>query len=110
MFSISIPNYNQAEYLGTALESIRSQSVAVQLAVLDASAEDSAQSVLTPYRDMVHYAYHHSDAGQAAAIQEGWNNTSGDIVGWLNADDYYFPYALAKVKHTFLGNPKSAYL
>jgi glycosyltransferase involved in cell wall biosynthesis len=59
---------------------------------------------------MIHFAYHRSDFGQAAAIQEGWDNTSGDIVGWLNADDYYFPYALAKVKHTFLGNPKSAYL
>jgi glycosyltransferase involved in cell wall biosynthesis len=91
IFSISIPVYNQAKYLGTALESIRCQSTDVQLAVLDASADDSAQSVLVPYRGLIHYAYHHSDAGQSAAIQEGWDNTSGDVVAWLNADDYYFP-------------------
>jgi glycosyltransferase involved in cell wall biosynthesis len=100
-FSISIPIHDHAEYLETALESIRCQAVDVQLAVLDASPDDRAQNVLAPYRDMVHFAYHHSDAGQAAAIQEGWNNTSGDIVAWLNADDYYFPQALAKVRQIF---------
>jgi glycosyltransferase involved in cell wall biosynthesis len=105
IFSISIPVYNQAKYLGTALESIRCQSTDVQLAVLDASADDSAQSVLVPYRGLIHYAYHHSDAGQSAAIQEGWDNTSGDVVAWLNADDYYFPGALAKVQQIFLDRP-----
>ena len=105
VFSISIPVYNQAEFLQTALESIRCQSVDVQLAVLDASLDDSAQNVLAPYRHIVHFAYHHSDAGQAAAVQEGWNHTSGDIVSWLNADDYYFPQALAKVRQVFLERP-----
>jgi glycosyltransferase involved in cell wall biosynthesis len=104
-FSISIPVYNQAEYLQTALESIRCQSIDVQLAVLDASPDDNAQKVLLPNRDIIHFAYHHSDAGQAAAIQEGWDNTSGDVVAWLNADDYYFPGALAKVRQVFLDRP-----
>ena len=105
MFSISIPVYNQAQFLRTALESIRCQDVDIQLAVLDASPDDSSQEILAPYRHMVHYAYYHSDSGQAAAIQEGWNNTSGDIVAWLNADDYYFPDALAKVRQVFVDRP-----
>ena len=105
IFSISIPVYNQAEYLQTALESIRCQDVDIQLAVLDASPDDSSQKILTPYRHMIHYAYHHSDAGQTAAVQEGWGNTSGDIVAWLNADDYYFPGALAKVRQVLVDRP-----
>jgi len=105
VFSISIPVYNQAEYLQTALESIRCQSIDVQLAVLDASLDDSAQNILSPHRHMVHFAYHHSDTGQAAAIQEGWNNTSAGIVARLNADDYYFPQALARVRQVFVERP-----
>jgi len=45
------------------------------------------------------------DDGQAAAIQEGWENTSGEIVSWIKADYYYFPDALAKVKEIFLNKP-----
>jgi hypothetical protein len=43
--------HRQAEYLPTALESVRCQPADVQLAVLDASPDDSAQSILVPYRD-----------------------------------------------------------
>jgi glycosyltransferase involved in cell wall biosynthesis len=104
-FSVCIPVYDHIDYLGTALESVRCQPADVQLAVLDASPDDSAQNVLGPYRDMIHFAYHHSDAGQAAAIQEGWDKTSGDIVAWLNVDDYYFPQAFAKVRQIFAERP-----
>ena len=54
---------------------------------------------------MIYFEYHRQDAGQSAAIQEGWDNTSGDIVAWLNADDYYFPNALVKIEEIFLSKP-----
>jgi hypothetical protein len=53
----------------------------------------------------VAYGYHHADAGQAAAIQEGWNRTSGDVVAWLNADDFYFRNALDRVAAVFEEQP-----
>lgn len=105
-FSISIPVYQQAEFLPTALKSLRCQAADFQLAVLDATPDDSVQQVLTPYRDLIDYSYHHADAGQSAAIVEGWQHTSGDIVTWLNADDYYFPDTLAKVAQIFTHHPE----
>jgi len=105
IFSISVPVDGQAEFLPHTLESIRCQPVEVELAVLDATPDDSVQKVLSSYTDMIDYAYHREDDGQAAAIQEGWENTSGEIVSWINADDYYFPDALAKVKEIFLNKP-----
>lgn len=104
-FSISVPVCGQAEYLPTALESIRQQPVEIELAVLDATPDDSVQQVLAGYRDRVRYGYHRPDAGQSAAIQEGWDHTAGEIVAWLNADDYYFPDALAKVERVFRERP-----
>ena len=40
------------------------------------------------------YRRHGPDQGQAAAIAEGWRNTTGKYLGWLNADDVLFPSAL----------------
>ena len=105
MFSISIPVCGQAEYLQTALESLRIQSCPFQLAVLDATPDNSVQKVLGKYRGIINYGYHHPDEGQSAAIQDGWNNTTGEIVAWLNADDYYFPDTLARVEQVFRERP-----
>jgi glycosyltransferase involved in cell wall biosynthesis len=104
-FSISVPVYKQAHFLRTALESLRHQTVPFELAVLDATPDDSGQAVLHDYQDMITYQYHHADAGQAAAIQAGWDNTAGNVVAWLNADDYYFPDTLTKVAAIFQANP-----
>jgi len=100
-FSISMPVYGQAHFIETALKSLGCQAVPLQLAVLDATPDDSVQKVLQHYQDIIHYQYHHPDNGQTAAIQEGWDNTSNEIVAWLNADDYYFPETLKKVSDIF---------
>jgi len=46
------------------------------------------------------------DEGQAAAIREGFAEISGDVVAWLNADDYYFPNVLERVASCFEENPQ----
>lgn len=105
-FSIAIPVYAQADYLPTALDSIREQSVDVELAVMDATPDNSVQKVLEEYRGLIRYHRHGPDIGQSAAIEEGWSNTQGDIIAWLNADDYYFPGALDKVASFFNTHPE----
>jgi glycosyltransferase involved in cell wall biosynthesis len=105
-FSISVPVRDHVDFLDTALRSLAAQRVDLQLAVLDASADDRVQQMLGARRVRVAYGYHHADAGQAAAIQEGWNQTSGDVVGWLNADDFYFPNALDYVADLFAARPE----
>ncbi len=104
-FSISLPVYQQVEFIKTALESLRCQTMPFELAVLDATPDDSVQNILRDYQDLISYQYHHADNGQSGAIQEGWNNIKGDIVAWLNADDYYFPDTLAKVAEIFQTRP-----
>jgi glycosyltransferase involved in cell wall biosynthesis len=73
---------------------------------MDATLDDSVQKVLERYPGMVHYRRHGPDAGQAAAIQEGWDHTGGEIVAWLCADDYYYPYTLAEVDKIFVSHPE----
>jgi len=106
-FSIATPICGQAEFLPTALASLLVQHMPFEWAVLDATPDDSVQRVLANHDQLITYRYHHPDRGQSAAIQEGWNNTSGRIVAWLNADDYYYPDTLAKVAEAFARHPEA---
>lgn len=105
-FSISIPVLGQERFVEHALKSIKVQKAAYQVAVMDATPDDSVQRVLGRYADIFHYRRHGPDRGQAAAIQEGWENTSGDILAWLCADDYYLPDTLASVERVFQEYPE----
>jgi GT2 family glycosyltransferase len=105
VFSIAVPVYGQSRFLPTALASIAAQSAAVQLAVMDATPDDSAQEIVGRYATNIHYSRHGADDGQSDAIQEGWDRTTGDIVGWLCADDCLFPNALTAVEEVFRTRP-----
>lgn len=105
LFSIAIPVSGQADLLPTALASIEVQSARFELAVMDATPDTSVQDVLAAYPRNLAYRRHGPDAGQAAAIQEGWEMTGGDVLCWLCADDYYFPDALQVAGRIFESEP-----
>ena len=104
-FALAIPNKNQSCYINTALESLRHQENVYQLAVVDAGSTDGFDQTIKPYMDKIAYLRSSPDAGQAAAIREGISIVEGDIVAWLNADDYYFPQTLDKVLKFFEARP-----
>ncbi len=104
-FSLVIPNLNQSHFLPFALESIRHQSVPFHLAVMDGGSTDNFSEVIKECSDIITYSQSAPDNGQAAAIHEGFERVSGDIVCWLNADDYYFPGALDLVAACFEADP-----
>lgn len=106
MFSISIPVLDQQAFIQTALSSVQIQTVAYELAVMDATADNSVQRILDQYTGTISYRRHGKDGGQSEAIKEGWDNTSGDIVSWLCADDYYFPDTLQVVQACFEQHPE----
>lgn len=105
-FSIAIPVFGQANFLPSALSSIKAQTSALQLAVMDATPDNSVQQVLAASDAELYYHRHGKDSGQTAAIQEGWDNTDGEILAWLCADDYYFPNILERVEKIFLTHPE----
>lgn len=105
-FSVAIPVYRQADFLPSALESIRVQVADVEVAVMDATPDDSVQKVLERYAGLLTYHRFGPDSGQTSAIQEGWDNTTGEIIAWLCADDYYFSDALGAVRQVFIDVPE----
>jgi len=104
-FAIVIPSLNQSHFLATAFESLRNQGVPYNLAVMDGGSTDNFKAVVDEYSDVIKFLRSAPDGGQTEAIKEGKESISGDIVAWLNADDYYLPQALDKVATCFRDNP-----
>ncbi|MBC2714667.1 MAG: glycosyltransferase [Desulfobacteraceae bacterium] len=105
-FAIVIPNLNQSRFLPDAFESLRHQSVPFDLAVMDGGSTDQFDQVIQKYNDIISCVRSGPDGGQARAIADGNEMITGDIISWLNADDYYFPGALDKVASVFEKHPE----
>jgi GT2 family glycosyltransferase len=105
-FAIVIPNLNQSHFLRSALESLKYQSAPFSLAVMDGGSTDDFREVMSEYLDIITFLSSGPDDGQAGAIREGMGKIEGDIVAWLNADDYYFPGTLDRVAACFEMDPE----
>ena len=104
-FSISVPIGAWHPMLSDCLESLVRQDAELEIAVLDASGDPRTGELIERYRDRIFYLRIGPDAGQSDAILEGWANTSGDVLGWLNADDALAPGAFANMAARFDGEP-----
>lgn len=100
-FSIAMPIGRYHPRLRWALESLRVQDVGLQVAALDASGDPRVSDLLDEYAGLLTYRRAGSDFGQSAAIEEGWAALDGEILGWLNADDFLYPGALLAAKAAF---------
>ncbi|MBW2354289.1 MAG: glycosyltransferase, partial [Deltaproteobacteria bacterium] len=104
-FAIVIPSLNQSRFLPWALKSLRYQSQPFNLAVMDGGSTDGFHEVVGDFSDMIAFLCSGPDSGQAGAIREGMKKVQGDVVCWLNADDYYFPGTLSRVAALFERDP-----
>ncbi len=104
-FVISVPIGAYHPLLRDCLKSLAIQTPRPLVAVLDASGDPRVGEAVAEFSDLVAYHRTGPDGGQSDAIIEGWDNISGDILGWLNADDTLYPGALAEAAKQFSGAP-----
>jgi GT2 family glycosyltransferase len=105
-FSISVPIGAWHPLLPDTFASLLCQDGECEIAVLDASGDDRVGELIERHRDDLAYVRRGPDGGQSDAILEGWANTGGSILGWLNADDALLPGALAHVSGAFEARPE----
>ena len=93
LVSVVTPSYNQTRYVREAIESVRAQTYPqVEHVVVDAGSTDGTVDVLTEYDGLRWIS--EPDRGQSHALNKGFALASGDVFGWLNADDAYEPTAI----------------
>jgi len=77
----------------------------VSVALLDASNDPRVLAIADANDDWLAYRRHGPDKGQSDAILEGWENVSGDWLGWLNADDIMMPGTLETIEASLSEDP-----
>ena len=107
LLSVVIANYNYGRFLGDAIESLLSQSFqGFELIVVDGGSTDNSVEVIRKYQDRIAWWCTEPDAGQSAAFNKGFSHATGRFLTWLNADDVFFPGALAAVVKEINRHPK----
>mgnify|MGYP001815798006 CR=1 FL=1 len=108
LVSIIVPSYQQARFLRVAIDSILSQGYEpMEILVLDGGSTDGSVEILQSYGDKVWFRSA-PDGGQCQAINEGFEMSRGEIVAWLNSDDFYYPGAVAHAVELLINNPACA--
>jgi len=104
--TVVTPSYNQGQFLERAIGSVLSQNYPnLEYFVFDAGSTDNTLAILKRYGKRLTYWTSESDRGQSDAICKGWNMATGDVLAWLNTDDFYYPGALHEVGKRFAANP-----
>ncbi|MGY3404805.1 glycosyltransferase involved in cell wall biosynthesis [Bradyrhizobium sp. GM5.1] len=104
--SIVTPVLNQAPFVAQAIESVLSQNVApMEYIIMDGGSIDGTTETIAVYRNYLSHYESKKDNGQSDALNKGFALATGDILGWLNGDDFLLPGALQFVARFFAMHP-----
>jgi glycosyltransferase involved in cell wall biosynthesis len=94
LVSIVVNNFNYGRFLGQSIESALAQDHArTEVIVVDDASTDGSRDVIAAFGNRVLAVCQERNGGQAAALNAGFAASRGDLVIFLDADDYLYPRA-----------------
>lgn len=104
--TIVTPSFNQGQFIERTLQSVATQSGAeIEHLVFDGGSTDDTVDVLKRFDGAIQWTSE-KDKGQTDAVNKGLRAADGEIIGWLNSDDVYYPHAIERVVTFFTLNPE----
>jgi glycosyltransferase involved in cell wall biosynthesis len=96
--SVITPSYNQGQFLEEAIRSVLLQGYPnLEYIIMDGGSTDTSVEVIQKYDPWISYWVSEKDRGQSHALNKGFQLATGEIIGWLNADDMYTPGAFQSI-------------
>jgi glycosyltransferase involved in cell wall biosynthesis len=107
--SIITPSFNQGIFIEQTILSVLDQDhTDVEHIVVDGGSTDSTVQVLKRYGHLRWVS--ERDRGQADAINKGFRQATGEIMAWINSDDFYAPRVFGSVMRYFQERPDCHFL
>ena len=107
--TVVTPCLNAAATINETLESVRSQSYpGLEHVVMDGGSTDGTLDIVRSFGGV--RLFSEADSGRVEAANKGAARATGDVVGWLNADDRYEPGALERVGRALADRPDALWV
>lgn len=103
--SVIVPSYNKVKYIKKTLDSIFDQKYEnLEVIVQDGGSTDGTLEIIKKYNVILESSVN-GDGGQLNAVNIGFGKATGDILTFINADDYYDSSTFSKVSVSYIENP-----
>lgn len=108
--SIIMASYNHARYLPAAINSALAQTyLDTEIVIVDDCSKDDSRHIITQFQekfpDKIKAIFHQTNSGgHGGSVKTGFENSSGEIIAFLDSDDVWKPNKLEQVVEAF-NNP-----
>ena len=105
LISIITVVYNGAAHIEKTIQSVLFQNYDnVEYIIIDGGSSDETLDIIKKYDDSIDYWVSESDKGISDAFNKGIRCSSGDLIGLINADDYYEENVFEHVVKKYIKN------
>jgi glycosyltransferase involved in cell wall biosynthesis len=106
--SIVTISFNQGPFLEACIRSVLEQDYSeIEYIVVDAGSIDGSRDIISRYVDRIAKVVLEQDAGPADGLNKGFALATGDIFGFVNADDVLLPGAVSNIVAAFRAHPSA---
>jgi len=104
--SVITPSLNQAAFIEQTISSVLGQGYPnLEYIIIDGGSTDGTVDLIRKHERHLAYWVSEKDAGQSNAINKGLKRATGDIIAYINSDDYYLDGAFKRVADAYRENP-----
>src|SRR6185369_14725253 len=109
LVSIITVAYNAYPFIEKTIQSVLSQTYSpIEYIIIDGGSTDYTVDIIKGYSNRIAYWSSEKDNGISEAFNKGLSKATGDIIGIINADDWYENDTVERVVYDF-GNADILY-